>query len=107
MVLRAALVALLLAVATGWIAYDQSDPAVCLVALTVAFTAWLTFTTLMVLELAKDVEEATLPTADAPQEAGEPERWNGTGTPRVMDDHSQSRGFQRLQLSEKEGPVRC
>ncbi len=107
MVLKAALIALLVAVATGWVAYDQSDPAVCLVALTVAFTAWLTSTTLMVLGLVSEAEEEVTPTDRAPSAAPVLWRWNGTGSPRVVDSSLSGREFRRCYFPNDEEIERC
>lgn len=113
MVLKAALIALLVAVATGWVAYDQSDPAVCLVALTVAFTAWLTSTTLMVLGLVSEAEaeaeaeEEVTPTDRAPSAAPVLWRWNGTGSPRLVDSSLSGREFRRCYFPNDEEIERC
>lgn len=104
MVLKAALIALLVAVATGWIAYDQADPAVCLVALTVAFSAWLTFATLLVVSLPEENAEpsdAVAPWTDHPS------TWNGSGLPRLVDRGPSGNGFRHCYSPEEEGSVRC
>ena len=107
MVLKAALIVLLVAIAAGWVAYDQADPAVCLVAMTAAFTAWLTFATLMVLGLVSEAEEEAA-TADIVPPAGQtPLGWNGTGSPRLVDVRPSGKGFGRFYSPEKEGALRC
>jgi len=70
--------------AAGWIAYDQTDPFIQLVALTLAFASVLASITLAVLALSS-LEEEGSPTRESDEcSAVRGRRWNGTGSPRTM-----------------------
>lgn len=82
--LYASALGLLGAGAGGWIAYDQVDPVVQFVALTLAFASVLASITLAVLALGEGEGKDDLPQQAGPcplQERGR--RWNGTGSPRA------------------------
>lgn len=89
--LGAAVLALLGAGAGGWIAYDQADPFIQFVALTLAFASVLASITLAMLALGDEQAAAGPPHhADScPTERGR--RWNGTGSPRSSGGHLRGR----------------
>ncbi|MBX9963945.1 MAG: hypothetical protein K2Y35_12860 [Burkholderiales bacterium] len=90
--LGASALGLLGAGAGGLIAYEQADPFVEFVALTLAFASVLTSITLAALalgsvELAPD-SSGRAPSRDTEAAPAEPERrWNGTGSPRSSGGH--------------------
>lgn len=81
--LGASALGLLGAGAGGWIAYDQVDPVVQFVALTLAFASVLASITLAVLALVEveDMDDLPRPAGSCPLDRGR--RWNGTGSPRT------------------------
>lgn len=85
--LGASALGLLGAGAGGWIAYDQADPVVQFVALTLAFASVLASITLAVLALGvvEDVDDLPQQADPCPPERGR--RWNGTGSPRAVVGH--------------------
>lgn len=90
--LAASALGLLGAGAGGLIAYEQADPFVEFVALTLAFASVLTSITLAVLALGSiempPDSSCRAPSRDTKAAPAEPERrWNGTGSPRSSGGH--------------------
>lgn len=81
--LGASALGLLGAGAGGWIAYQQVDPFIQFIALTLAFAGVLASITLAVLALGviADTPPVRPQTGPCPLERGR--RWNGTGSPRT------------------------
>lgn len=81
--LYASALGLLGAGAGGWIAYDQVDPVVQFVALTLAFASVLASITLAVLALGEVEGKDHPPPQAGPCPLDRGRRWNGTGSPRA------------------------
>jgi hypothetical protein len=69
--------------AGAWIAYDQVDPVVQFVALTLAFASVLASITLAVLALGVIADTPPLRQQSGPCPLERGRRWNGTGSPRA------------------------
>jgi hypothetical protein len=89
--LGAAALALLGAGAGGWIAYDQRDPFIQFVALTLAFASTLASITLAMLALGSEASAVEPPRHADSRPTDRSRRWNGTGSPRSSGGHLRGR----------------